>query len=251
MDFSVILRLLDEVEKIWDKIINHFKNGDTCYLPLPESLMNIYSEKKKKLKEACDLFFKSEMDNRKKRDCLDLLYKRYMLLGEKIWFSFRYHSDLEKLIKELEMDCIQLSNFGFRLSSFLTLTGEKVDLYLVHTQRRMEFLIYLHDTNTCVGQINYVNNCPDGYKKMFGDVSYGVHELYRGNGYAGEALRVLAEYLYNVENVDSLYINAWDSNVASIRVIEKFGGTLYANERGKSCYKCDLSDILDKYKIRK
>jgi predicted acetyltransferase len=175
-----------------------------------------------------------------------------MLLDRKIRFSHvRYHSDLEKLFNELEKDIIQLSNYGFRLSSFLTLSGEGVDLYLVRTERRMEFLIYLSGTNICVGQINYENNCSDGFRKFWGDVSYDVLEQYRGNGYAGKALRVMAEYLYNNENVDSLYINVFNDNVPSIKTVEKFGGELYLDERGKLCYRCDLANILDKDKIDK
>lgn len=54
-------------------------------------------------------------------------------------------------------------------------------------------------------------------------VGYGIHEEFRGNGYATELLTLLADWALAQPEVDLVRATITPNNLASIRVVEKAG----------------------------
>ena len=82
------------------------------------------------------------------------------------------------------------------------------------------YLICLHGEKKIVGYIQYrgqfTGNC--------GDIEYSIIESFRGHGYAYRALSLLGDIL-SQNGINELWIAAENDNIASIKTIEKYGGT--------------------------
>ena len=55
------------------------------------------------------------------------------------------------------------------------------------------------------------------------NVSYGIHQQWRGQGHAQRALELMSEYLRTATTVRQMILRVAPANVASIRVAEKAG----------------------------
>lgn len=81
------------------------------------------------------------------------------------------------------------------------------------------YFIALHD-GQIIGHISYRGL----HSSNYGDIGYEIDEEYRGNGLAYRALCLLGEIL--LENgINEAWIAAEGDNIASIKTIEKYGGT--------------------------
>ncbi len=94
--------------------------------------------------------------------------------------------------------------------------------------------ICLSGTNEVIGYIEYRGeHC--GY--FFGDIGYRIEYDYRGNGYAYQALELLGGILKE-DGIEEVWISANPKNVKSLKIIEKFGGSVINETEGAICYSC-------------
>lgn len=100
-----------------------------------------------------------------------------------------------------EIDLVQAVNYD-----------EDMDYYLD---------IYLHDTDTLVGDVNYRFKT-DTYT---GNVGYNIYEEYRGHRYATKALLLLKELL-NQRGFQNMVISVVPNNVASVKTALGAGSKL-------------------------
>ena len=81
------------------------------------------------------------------------------------------------------------------------------------------FYIYLHDTNTIIGEIIYDDEWRN--QELYGNVGYSINSAYNGHNYARKALELLKQLL--IGKKEKMVLNIYDGNVASIKTAEKFG----------------------------
>ena len=112
--------------------------------------------------------------------------------------------------------------------------GKNVDIKELTKNKSTNYYIYLHATDTIIGEISY-----RGYhvKKTLGDIGYEIYEEYQGNGYAYEALSLLGEKL-NQDGIDDFWIATTIDNIPSKKIIEKYGGVLFDKEDNILVYSC-------------
>lgn len=97
-----------------------------------------------------------------------------------------------------------------------------IDLRYLYLDSKNVYGIYMHNTDTCVGNINYRGQHTNDFH---GDIGYVVEEEYRGNGYAYQALALLGEKLYE-DGISDFWVGIYDHNIASIKTVQKYGGKL-------------------------
>ena len=103
-----------------------------------------------------------------------------------------------------------------------------------------QYYIYLHNTKTCVGSVDY-----RGYHvhEYFGDAGGFVDYEYRGNGYLYQALTLLRKML-NENKVEDFWVSANQDNIPSIKTIEKLGGILLKKSNEIFLYKVKTKNNL-------
>lgn len=86
---------------------------------------------------------------------------------------------------------------------------------------KLIYNIVLPDTDITIGECDArIGNNENTY--WGGNIGYTVHEEYRGNGYAVEAVKLLLS-VFKDNNIKEVYITNDVSNLASRRVCEKVG----------------------------
>ena len=97
-------------------------------------------------------------------------------------------------------------------------SNEKIDLKKnIHKPSKFgEYYIFLHNTNTIVGVIDFQS------EESIGGI---IYEEYRGNHYLYEALNLLGEILYK-NGIEYIYPIILKDNIASRKSVEKYGGKL-------------------------
>jgi len=120
------------------------------------------------------------------------------------------------------------------------ITDGQIDLYLNDYQNfdYGQYLIFLHETQMCVGSIKFSKN------EVLGDISFEIKKQFRGNGYALKALKLMTDVLYK-NGIYKVYISAEKDNKPSIKTIEKFGGKPIREfwNGQATTYECDLHQI--------
>ena len=169
-----------------------------------------------------------------------------------------YHSSLrdseefiaaEKTIDESEPKLKEVE-LAIILKKPPIVSDDNLDLRAITDDVCNEYMIYLHDTDICVGKISY-----RGYHLDYSlaDVGFVVYEEHQGNGYAAKALRLLEDYLLT-KGIDSVWITVKDYNIPSRKTIEKCGGVLLSKEGDILKYECktlnkDLADSVGDFRI--
>ena len=97
-------------------------------------------------------------------------------------------------------------------------SNEKIDLKKnIHKPSKFgEYYIFLHNTNTIVGVIDFQS------EESIGGI---IYEEYRGNHYLYEALNLLGEILYK-NGIEYIYPIILKDNIASRKSVERYGGKL-------------------------
>ena len=108
-----------------------------------------------------------------------------------------------------------MENTTLRFEYYLITSDEEVDLYKEDYSLNGEYQIFLHGTNIRLGYIEYI-----GGNYNVGNIGYEILSKYRGHNYAYKSTILLFKYLYNM-GIDKVVISAFDSNIPSIRVMEK------------------------------
>ena len=108
------------------------------------------------------------------------------------------------------------NNTTLRFEYYLVNNDEEVDLYKEDTSTLDgEYHIFLHGTSIRLGYIEYING-----NFNVGNIGYEILSKYRGHNYAYKSAILLFKYLY-IHGVSSTMITAYDSNIPSIRTMEK------------------------------
>ena len=84
------------------------------------------------------------------------------------------------------------------------------------------FDIYLHDTNTRIGEVIYDDEWRN--QELYGNVGYSINDEYQGHNYARKALELLKQLL--IGKKEKIILNIFDGNIASIKTAEKFGAKI-------------------------
>ena len=118
--------------------------------------------------------------------------------------------NIEKQIYEIDNAII--------LKSKPDASNEKIDLKKnIHQSSKFgEYYIFLHNTNTIVGVIDFQS------EESIGGI---IYEEYRGNHYLYEALNLLGEILYK-NGIEYIYPIILKDNIASRKSVERYGGKL-------------------------
>lgn len=153
--------------------------------------------------------------------------------------------EIEKSIEDIENilgDLQKKSNALFR-------QGEKIKyqiLYLYPPVKESEsidlryvpdspyYYIYLHKTDTIIGNIIYSGYHIDSVSR---DIGCTIEEEYRGHHYAYEALSLFCEVLEE-NGVPDFWASTYKNNIASKKTIEKLGGVLQEEKDGVLFYEC-------------
>lgn len=134
--------------------------------------------------------------------------------------QFESFEEFTNLYYRLLEEIRELENKRFWLTSLVKF-NDVIEIRKLSSDK-YKYEIYLRSTYECIGEIDYRKFHASGY---MGDVGYHIYKEFRGNGYAYQALELLGEKLYE-DNIPNFVISAEDDNIASIKIIEKYGGKL-------------------------
>lgn len=156
----------------------------------------------------------------------------------------------ERLINKLEMEKFHIQTSLGSVKSNLrifehkpNLTNGEIDIYLNSNEGDIAFqgIIYLHDTSIEIGQIDYRGPCDS---KWLGDIGYTISPEHRGNNYAYQALELISPVISS-KGIERVTITTQESNIPSVKTIEKFGGVLTDTIHGDILsYTCEIKPIL-------
>ena len=194
-----------------------------------------------------ELFESYNKLKQKQDEDLDLISQQ----SEKYHWEFLSSNEFEKLESKLE----EINDEKKKVEKIIMLkkepmaSNDKIDLRKKGDQINDRYYIFIHNTDICVGIIEY-----RGYhcNPIIGDIGYNIYEQYRRHGYASEALKLLGNLLQKNE-IDSIWITVSKNNIPSIKTIEKCGVQLTKeHENGVLQYECKtLSIDLEESKIIK
>ena len=171
----------------------------------------------KMLEELLESYNKLEQQQ---EEYLNLIYAK----REKYHWEFLSSNEFKKLKSKLE----ETSDEKEKIEKLIMLkkepmaSNDKIDLRKKGNQINDRYYIFIHNTDICVGTIEY-----RGYhcNPIIGDVGSTIYEQYRRQGYASEALKLLGDLLQKNE-IDSVWITVQKWNIPSIKTIEKCEGYL-------------------------
>lgn len=163
---------------------------------------------------------------------LEILNKKLVLLEEEKRGIDKFQK-IEELWHEVLSDIYLLKDMKNDLVSLVKYNNNIELRKSFHN--KYNYSIYLRGTNEYVGKINYRTFHTSGY---LGDVGYSINKEFRGNGYALQALELLSEKLYE-DNIPNFYISTYESNIASKKTIEKYGGKISSIDGNVLIYTCD------------
>lgn len=85
-----------------------------------------------------------------------------------------------------------------------------------------QFVLVESTNNTLIGDIgvHFLETDPENTQV---EIGYTLDKMYRGKGYATEALRVIIDYLFNTLKKRRIIASIDPSNSASIRLVERLG----------------------------
>lgn len=99
----------------------------------------------------------------------------------------------------------------------------EINYYLENEKNHVfDWIIYLKD-NTPIGNITADR---ENFEINSIEVSYNLHPNYWGNGYMGEAVKVVIDYLFSV-GYDNVICGYDEGNIKSKRICEKLNFKLY------------------------
>ena len=116
------------------------------------------------------------------------------------------------------------------------------------------FDIYLHDTNTYIGNIWCDTSDDYDIISYFGNVGYEITKEYRGNHYALKALRLIKDIMIQ-KQIKSMIFNIEPHNIYSKNVAKEMGARKVATRKMPSnstlyTYTGDRVDVYE-YKLKK
>ena len=158
-----------------------------------------------------------------KRELINAEYKKIISTNDSNIKVLSYEKivNLRDEVEELQNKINEIDDLILKLeirSWNLISSNSKIDLYKLDDDIDGDYYIYLHDTIDEVGVISYD---PQYTNTVYGDISYAIDDNYQGNGYAYEALCMLADHLRK-QNVCEIRLSVNNHNIPSIKTIEKY-----------------------------
>lgn len=157
--------------------------------------------------------------------------------------SIEYVSDDPERYNELYRRLNKLTEMHNVVSKPMVASSDELDIYVEN--KGFNGYIYhltLHDD---IKPIGYVRITYDDGKTMYGNIGYEIRLPYRGNNFALKALELLEDTMIDNGLTKPILI-AHQTNLASIRIIEKFGGELIGNRTNGLTYNCYQVDLIKK-----
>lgn len=149
--------------------------------------------------------------------------------------------NFEKVKSDILIAIDQYESKLFSLQNNPELSDNNIDLYLKNdNDSYSHYIIFLHDTDIYIGEINYQKNQP--FKEKFGNISYRIFPEYRGNHYALSALNLMSDKLYK-DGIEEIFLATERTNIPSLKTIERYGGELISSGELVVSYRCNLSAI--------
>ena len=96
-----------------------------------------------------------------------------------------------------------------------------------------ETFLYLWRGEDIVGQFRIRHHLTDALRTGAGHVGYYIHPEYRGMGCATCGLRLALEWCRDVVPEEEIYLRVDKDNPASLRVMQKCGGHIHAEDENK------------------
>ena len=96
-----------------------------------------------------------------------------------------------------------------------------------------ETFLYLWRGKEIVGQFRIRHHLTDALRMGAGHVGYYIHPEYRGMGYATHGLRMVLDWCRDVVPEEEIYLRVDKDNPASLRVMQKCGGHIHAEDENK------------------
>lgn len=96
-----------------------------------------------------------------------------------------------------------------------------------------ETFLFLWDDGTIVGQFRIRHHLCESLRTGAGHIGYYIAKKYRGRGYGTEGLRVTLEIARNIVPEEEFYLRVNKNNAASLRVMQKNGGRVVAEDAEK------------------
>ncbi len=87
--------------------------------------------------------------------------------------------------------------------------------------KRLKLWIYLKNTNSIIGYINFGNIIRGSFESSF--LGYKLDYKNRNKGYMTEALNHALNYYFNTLKLHRVEVNVMPENLASIKVVQKLG----------------------------
>lgn len=96
-----------------------------------------------------------------------------------------------------------------------------------------ETFLYLWRGEDIVGQFRIRHHLTDALRMGAGHVGYYIHPEYRGMGYATRGLRLALEWCRDIVPEEEIHLRVDKDNPASLRVMQKCGGHIHAEDENK------------------
>lgn len=92
----------------------------------------------------------------------------------------------------------------------------------IYTSKQLR-LVIVNNQKDSVGFVDLYDFDPKNNRAGVGII---IHESFRENGYASEAIELLVSYSFSILNLHQLYAGVNASNVSSLHLFKKFGFTI-------------------------
>lgn len=160
----------------------------------------------------------TEIDTRMKRDVYEMFQDipKFETGSYNACFGLNYEEYKEYLKKEVKRKKVEVSKYDAPTISYI-----------------------IYDDNYPIGLIGIRTKIDDYWIKLSGNFYYKIRVSKRNMGYGNKALKLALEKMKEL-GIDEGYGHAAISNIPSIKIIEKCGGTLYKTENGINYYKIKI-----------
>ncbi len=143
--------------------------------------------------------------------------------------ELKYFKMLLENVEETEK-MLNLSISGEKMESYVKEAMESLYKKALENQENYiwftNWQIILKEENISIGSACFKNN-----PNLFGEVEigYGINEKYRNKGFMTEAVKKMCEWAFEQPNVLSVIAETELTNIASHKVLQKAGMSVYLN----------------------
>ncbi|NCC11134.1 MAG: N-acetyltransferase [Bacteroidia bacterium] len=143
------------------------------------------------------------------------------LLGEQVYLRAVEPKDLD-VMYDMENDPAMwdISSFTVPYSRHVLLQYINSNQCDIFSDKQIRLMVARRSDNLVVGTIDITDFVPLHRR---GAIGIAIHQNYRGQGYAAEALRLLCEYAFDFLNLKQLYAYVACDNLASLGLFSSSG----------------------------